>query len=203
MTTPYGISRTIGSQTFQGYVNAPIIGPLNSSQFPNILPFHNYGILSGQRPTPPQFFPGQEPVNSNMSVNARAQYLRATSIGVKEKALEDASGKLSSPVTKISYSSQRQYPVSSHMNYIAPIQGSMYTNIRKSVAVGKSAYKVGLPLEQPIGTKSFDTSYRRSALRRARSGGCSAPKKKGSVYNTSLTQPGICAWGAIPRQNYS
>ncbi len=203
MTTPYGISRTIGSQTFQGYVNAPIIGPLNSSQFPNILPFHNYGILSGQRPTPPQFFPGQEPVNSNMSVNARAQYLRATSIGVKEKALEDASGKLSSPVTKISYSSQRQYPVSSHMNYIVPIPGSMYINIRKSVAVGKSAYKVGLPLEQPIGTKSFDTSYRRSALRRARSGGCSAPKKKGSVYNTSLTQPGICSWGAIPRQNYS
>jgi hypothetical protein len=36
MTTPYGISTSIGSQTFQGYVNAPILGPLNSSQYPNL-----------------------------------------------------------------------------------------------------------------------------------------------------------------------
>jgi hypothetical protein len=202
MTTPYGISTSIGSQTFQGYVNAPILGPLNSSQYPNAMPYHNYGILTGQRPTPPQFYPGQEPVYADMSVNARAQYLRATDISVKEKARQDALGKLSNPITKVSYSSQRQIPVSTHVNYIAPIPGSMYTNIRKSIAVGKSAYKVGLPLSAPIGSKSYDTSFRRSALQRARSGGCTAPKKKGSIYNYSLTQPGICAWGSIPRQNY-
>jgi len=202
MTTPYGISVSKGSQTFQGFVNAPIIGPLDSSQYPNAMPYHNYGILTGQRPTPPQFFPGQEPVYAEMSVNARSQYLRSTSLSALEKAKQDALGKLSSPTTKVSYSSQRQYPVSSHVNYIAPIQGSMYTNIRKSIAVGKSAYKVGLPLEAPIGSKSYDTSYRRSALQRARSGGCTAPKKKGSNYNYSLTQPGICSWGAAPRQNY-
>jgi len=202
MTTPYGISRTIGSQTFQGYVNAPILGPLNSSQYPFSMPYHNYGILSGQRPTPPQFYPGQEPVNADMSVNARAQYLRATDISTVEKAKQDALGKLSAPITKVSYSTQRQIPVSSHVNYIAPIPGSMYTNIKKSVAVGKSAYKVGLPLAAPIGTKSYDNSFRRTALQRARSGGCTAPKKKGSIYNYSLTQPGICAWGSIPRQNY-
>jgi hypothetical protein len=56
MTTPYGISRSIGSQSFQGYVNAPIIGPLNSSQYPNAMPYHSYGTLTGQRPTPPQFY---------------------------------------------------------------------------------------------------------------------------------------------------
>ena len=78
----------------------------------------------------------------------------------------------------------------------------MYTNILKSIAIGKSAYKVGLPLADPIGTKSYDTSFRRTALRRARSGGCTAPKKKGSIYNYTLTQPGINAWGSIPRQNY-
>ena len=78
----------------------------------------------------------------------------------------------------------------------------MYTNIKKSVAVGKSAYKVGLPLEDPIGSKSYDTSFRRSALRRARSGGCTAPKKKGSIYNYSLTQSGINGWGSIPKMNY-
>jgi hypothetical protein len=59
MTTPYGISTSIGSQTFQGFVNAPIGGPLNSSQYPNAMQYHNYGILTGQRPTPPQFYPGQ------------------------------------------------------------------------------------------------------------------------------------------------
>jgi hypothetical protein len=202
MTTPYGITTSKGSQTFQGYVNAPIGGPLNSNQYPFTMPYHSYGILSGQRPTPPQFYPGQEPVYAEMSTNARAQYLRATSISNTEKARQDALGKQSNSITKVSSSSQRQYQVSSHVNYIQPIPSSMRTNIVKSIAVGKSAYKVGLPMAMPIGTKSYDTSFRRSALQRARSGGCTAPKKKGSIYNYSLTQPGICGWGSIPRQNY-
>ena len=137
MTTPYGISRSIGSQSFQGYVNAPIIGPLNSSQYPNTMQYHSYGTLTGQRPTPPQFYPGQEPVYAEMLVNARAQYLRATALSSIQKAQQDILGKLSPPTTKVSYSSQRQFAVSSHVNYIAPIQGSMYTNIKKSIAVGK------------------------------------------------------------------
>lgn len=202
MTTPYGISVSKGSQTFQGYVNAPINGPLNSSQFPCTIPYHSYGILTGQRPTPPQFFPGQEPVYSDMSTNARAQYLRATSLSSRQKAIQDALGKTAPVITKVAYSSQRQYPVSSHMNYIEPIPSSMRTNMVKSVAVGKSAYKVGLPLAAPIGSKSYDTSFRRSALRRARSGGSIAPKKKGSIYNYSLSQPGINGWGSVPRMNY-
>jgi len=202
MTTPYGISVSKGSQTFQGYVNAPINGPLNSSQFPCTIPYHSYGILTGQRPTPPQFFPGQEPVYAEMSTNARAQYLRATSLSAKQKTIQDALGKESSVITKVIPSSQRQVPVSTHMNYIQPIPSSMRTNIVKSVAVGKSAYKVGLPLAAPIGTKSYDTSFKRSALRRARSGGSVAPKKKGSIYNYSLTQPGINGWGSVPRMNY-
>jgi hypothetical protein len=202
MTTPYGVSTSTGTTTFSGYVRAPIGGPLDSSQYPNAMPYHSYGILTGQRPTPPQFYPSQEPVNSDMSVNARAQYLRATDISTLQKAVQDSLGKLSTPTMKVSYSSQRQYPVSSHVNYIAPVPSSMYTTILKSVSVGKSAYKVGLPLAAPIGSKSYDTSYRRTALQRARSGGCTAPKKKGSIYNYSLTQPGICAWGSVPRQNY-
>ena len=202
MTTPYGVSTSKGSQTFQGFVNASVNGPLNSSQFPFVMRYHSYGILNGQRPTPPQFYPGQEPVNADMSVYARAQYLRATALSVKQRATQDALGKTSAPTIKVSYSSQRQFPVSTHMNYIQPIPSSMRTNIVKSVAVGKSAYKVGLPLEAPIGSKSYDTSFRRSALQRARSGGCTAPKKKGSIYNYSLTQPGINGWGSIPKMNY-
>jgi hypothetical protein len=202
MTTPYGISISKGSQTFQGYVHAPIIGPLNSSQFPCTIPYHSYGILTGQRPTPPQFYPGQEPVYAEMSTNARAQYIRATSLSAKQKAIQDALGKESPTIIKVIPSSQRQVPVSTHVNYIQPIPSSMRTNIVKSIAVGKTAYKVGLPLAAPIGSKSYDTSFKRSALRRARSGGSVAPKKKGSIYNYSLTQPGINSWGSIPRMNY-
>jgi hypothetical protein len=88
------------------------------------------------------------------------------------------------------------------MNYIQPIPSSMYNNQLKAVAIGKSAYKVGLPLEAPISSKSYDTSLRRSALQRARSGGSVAPKKKGSIYNTSLRSPGINGWGSLPRTGY-
>ena len=201
MTTPYGITTSIGSQAYSGYLNTPITGPLSTNNYPFSMQYHSYGTLTGQRPTPQQFFPSQEPVNSDMSVNARAQYLRATDLSAKKKAIEDALGKLSTPVKFTSYSTQRQVPVSSNVNYIAPIASSMFTNIRKSVAVGKSAYKVGLPLDAPITTKNYYPSGTRSALQRARSGGSSAPKKKGSIYNTSL-RPSLGSWGALPRQGY-
>jgi hypothetical protein len=163
--------------------------------------YHSYGTLTGKNPTPQQFFPSQEPVYSDMSVNARAQYLRATSLSAKTRAEQNALGKLSTPVVFTSWSSQRQIPVSSHVNYIAPIPSSMLTDIRKSVAVGKSGFKVGLPLDAPTSTKNYYPSGTRTALQRARSGGCSAPKKKGSIYNTSL-RPALGSWGALPRQTY-
>lgn len=195
----YGVSRNIGSQSFSGYVNSPITGPLNSNQYPLAMPYHSYGVLRGIRPTPPQFV---QPLNSEMNVNARRNYVAATSIGVKEKMKQDELGKLSEPITKVSYSSQRQYAVSSHMNYIKPIDSSSRIDILKSRAIGKSSYKVGLPIDAPISTKSYDKSYMRSCVRRVRSGGSVAPKKKGSIFNTSLRQSGINGWGEIPRQNY-
>jgi hypothetical protein len=202
MTTPYGISTSIGSQTFQGFVNAPVTGPLTTNKYPFSMAYHSYGSLTGQRPTPPQFYSSQEPVYAEMNTNARSQYLRATSLSSQQKASQDALGKLSAPVNKVIPSSQRQVAVSSHVNYIEPKPSSMYTDIKKSIAVGKSAYKVGLPLNAPISTKNYYPSGTRSALQRARSGGCSAPKKKGSIYNYSLTQSGINGYGSIPRQTY-
>ena len=200
----YGITRNIGSQSSSsGFLNTPINGPLNSSQYPCAMPYHSYGTLTGIRPTPPQFFPSQSPLNSEMGVNARRQYIASTSIGVKEKFEQDKLGKLSQPTTKVSYSSQRQYAISTHMNYIKPLDSSSRVDILKSRAIGKSSYKIGLPNEAPISTKNYDKSYTRSCIRRSRSGGCTAPKKKGSIYNTSLCQPRINSWGAIPRQNYS
>ena len=201
MTTPYGVSVNKGSQSYSGYLNAPITGPLSTNQFPCVMPYHSYGTLIGQNPTPPQFFPSQEPNYSEMSTNARHHYAR-TAIRAEARAAQIARGKQSKPTTFYNITTGRSTPVSTHMNYIAPIPSSMYTNDRKAVAVGKSGYKVGLPDAAPTSTKSYYPSGTRTALQRARSSGCTAPKKKGSIYNTSLRNPAACAWGAIPRQTY-
>ena len=171
MSTPYGISTSKGSVSYDNYVNAPITGPLSTNQYPCAMPYHSYGTLVGIRPTPPQFYPSQEPVYAEMNTNARHQYLRTA-----------------------------QSATSTHMNYIAPIQSSMYLNIKKSNAIGKSSYKVGLPEAAPISTKNYYPSGTRTSLRRARSGGCVAPKKKGAIENHSLQT--VCGWGSLPRQNY-
>ena len=201
MTTPYAVSTNIGSVSYNNYVNAPITGPLSTSQTPCQIPYHSYGILTGIRPTPPQFYPMQEPVYSEMNSNMRKQYLR-TAISQTVKAQQTALGKMSVPQAYVINSSQRQVPVSSHTNYIPPIQSSMYVNIVKANAVGQTAYKVNLPNSVPTGTKSYYPSGTRSTIRRARSGGCVAPKKKGAIENTSLRNGQVCAWGSIVRQNY-
>ena len=56
------------------------------------------------------------------------------------------------------------------------VSSSMYVSKRKSIAVGKSSYKVGLPNSAAYSTKNVSNS---SNLQRCRSGGCVAPKKKG------------------------
>lgn len=201
MTTPYAVTTSIGSVSYNNYVNAPITGPLSTNQTPCHLPYHSYGILAGIRPTPPQFYPSQEPVYADMNTNARRQYLR-TAISASAKAHQDALGKLSRAQTYQIQSSQRQVPVSTHMNYIAPIPSSMYVNIVKANAVGQTAYKVNLPNAVPTGTKSYYPSGTRTSLRRARSGGCVAPKKKGAIENYSLRNGQVCAWGSLVRQNY-
>lgn len=201
MTTPYAVSTNIGSVSYNNYVNAPITGPLSTNQTPCQIPYHSYGILTGIRPTPPQFYPMQEPVYADMNSNARKQYLR-TAISQTVKAQQTALGKMSIPQSYIINSSQRQVPVSTHTNYIPPMDSSLYVNIMKSNAVGQTAYKVNLPNNAPTGTKSYYPSGTRSTIRRARSGGCVAPKKKGAIENRSLSNGNVCGWGSIVRQNY-
>jgi len=200
-STPYAVSTNKGSMSYNNYVNAPITGPLSTNQYPGIIPYHSYGVLTGIRPTPPQFYPMQEPVFAEMNSNARKQYLR-TAISQTVKAQQTALGKMSVPQSYVINSSHRQVPVSTHTNYIAPIPSSLYVNIVKSNAVGQTAYKVNLPNAAPTSTKSYYPSGTHSSIRRARSGGCTAPKKKGAIQNTSLSNGQVCAWGAIARQNY-
>jgi hypothetical protein len=180
MTTPYAVSIGKGSQGFQGFVNTPVNGPLTTNRYPFSMMYHSYGALVGERPMPPQFFPSQEPINATMNTNARSQY-RATAISNVQKAQQDALGKKSEPVTKVNYSSGRQYAVSSHVNYIAPVQSSLHLDKLKSQAIGKDAYNLGVALSEPISSKNYSASSTRSALQRARSSGCTAPKKKGAI----------------------
>lgn len=201
MSTPYGVSTSWGSWSYGGYVQAPITGPLSTNQTPCQIPYHSYGLLPGVRPTPPQFYPSQEPVNANMNTNARWHYLR-TAVSKQAREAQLAAGKASKPNEHFIASSQRQVPVSTHVNYIPPLPSSLRTNNLKAVAVGQTAYKIGLPVEALTGTKSYYPSGTRTAIRRVRSGGCTAPKKKGAVENYSLKNPAICGWGSVVRQNY-
>lgn len=201
MTTPYAVSTNIGSVSYNNYVNSPITGPLSTNQTPSQIPYHSYGTLTGLRPTPPQFYSMQTPVDAQMNTNARHQYLR-TSVSNSELAKQIALGKMSAPIGYQINSSGRMVATSSHTNYIPPIQSSLYVNIAKANAVGQSSYKVNLPNSAPISTKNYYPSGARSSLRRARSGGCVAPAKKGAIQNTSLSNGRTCAWGSIVRQNY-
>jgi hypothetical protein len=201
MTTPYAVSTNIGSVSYNNYVNAPITGPLSTNQTPCQIPYHSYGTLTGLRPTPPQFYPSQEPVYSDMNTNARYRYLRAN-VSNQDKQRQLALGKATTPLTYFTQSTNRYAAVSSHFNYIVPIPSSMRTDILKANAVGQTAYKVNLPNSAPTSTKNYYPSGIRTTLNRVRSGGCTPCKKKGSIYNTSLSNGKTCAWGSIVRQNY-
>ncbi len=200
MTTPYSVSTSKGSMSYNNYVNAPITGPLSTDQTPSQIPYHSHGTLVGIRPTPPQFYPMQEPVNASMNTNARHQYLRTSATQQalymqRQRALEKTN-------SSFSFSTGKHYITSGHMNYITPIQSSMYVDIKKKNAVGQSGYKVNLPNAAPISTKNYYPSGVRSSVRRMRSGGCTAPKKKGAIENHSLANGSVCCWGSLPRQNY-
>jgi len=200
-STPYGVSRSIGSMSYDNYVNAPITGPLSTNQYPCSIPYHSYGTLTGIRPTPPLFYTYQEPVAADQFTNSRHQYFR-TAKSVAALAKERERAILSAGQAFYSSNSGKYYNVSNHLNYINPIDSSLLTQRNRALAVGKSSYKIGLPDSAPYSTKNYYPSGVRTTIRRVRSGGCVAPKKKGAIENTSLRNGQVCAWGSIPRQNY-
>ena len=201
MSTPYGISTSKGSMSYNNYVNTPIFGPLSTNQYPGVMPYHSYGTLPGIHPNPPQFYPSQEPVYADQFTNSRHQYFR-TAESVQGLAKKRERAILSAGQGMYSSNSGRYYNVSNHLNYIQPVDSSLHTQKMRALAVGKSSYKIGLPDFAAYSTKSYYPSGVRSTIRRVRSGGCTAPKKKGAIENTSLRNGQVCGWGSIPRQNY-
>jgi hypothetical protein len=184
---------------YNNYVSSQTIGPLSSAQTPNVSGIKNLGTLNGIRPSPPQFYPAD---GSSEYSNARAQYWN-TAISVKQQQI--ARERAINSHTNIFYSpsTQNKYSVSTHMNYITPPPSGMYTSILKSRAVGKSSYKQGLPSETPLSFKNYNRNDVKTSLQVARSGGCVAPKKKGSIYNRTCTAGGgICNIGSFTGQGY-
>lgn len=179
----------------------PVYGPL-SHQYPTIQPKQNLAVQNG-RPTPPFFYPSQEPINSDQNTTARQQYLRTakSSLGMAIDRARELSR-----VTRnnnFNYSTGVAKQTSGHMNYIAPMDSSLRIQKLKSNAVSKSSFKVGLPTSSEITTKNYEPSNLRTHLRRVRSGGCVAPAKKGSIFNQSLNNGRACAIGSLIRnQSY-
>lgn len=159
---------------FNGNVQAPIYAPLSTNQYPCALPYHSYGTITGHHPNPPTFYPSSN--NSTIS-HSRHQYLYTNS-------------ELNS-----------NYNVGKN-KYITPMSSSMRTSQKRSNAIGKSGYKVGLPDSDPLSYKSYFPTDVLVHTRRVRSGGCVAPKKKGSIYNNTLRNGAVCCWGSLPRQTY-
>lgn len=60
---------------------------------------------------------------------------------------------------------------------------SQYIHVKKFNAIGKSS-QLNISRENPLSFRAQDTTSRNSAIRRCRSGGCVAPKKKGALENT-------------------
>ena len=186
---------------YSDIIVTPVYGPL-SHQYPYAAPAHNLGVLPGVHPNPPLFYPSQEPVQADQHTNSRHQYFR-TAESVQGVAIQRA--RAIEKVTRnfhYNHSTGTAKHTSGHMNYIAPTDSSLRTQRLRANAVGKSGYKVGLPPAALYTTKSYFPTEMRSSLRRVRSGGCTAPAKKGSIYNRSLRNGRTCAIGSIVRQNY-
>lgn len=76
---------------------------------------------------------------------------------------------------------------------------SQHLYMKKAEAIGKSS-QFNISKENPLSFRAQDTTSRNSALRRARSGGCTAPKKKGALENTFKCGGGSTLTGTGNRQ---
>lgn len=183
---------TLHPSSYQNYVYSQVVGPLNTSQTPGQIEYHNKGSLNGITPNPPKFYPSD---NSSDFSQLRSQYIQSTQ---KQQLLAREISKNNF----FSKSSQKKYPTETgHMNYISPICSSMRTSILKRNSVGQSSYKQGLPVDAYLSFKSYDNNLVKSKLQRARSAGCVAPAKVGSIFNKTCRVGGICNRGAIQELN--
>lgn len=178
MTTYYATSSHLGSR-IRNDVYGPVRFPLTVPKTPNSLSTIQHGELKGMRPTPYQF--PIVPLDSEESINSRAIY--KYSLPLKTNMIDYENARTLTPMKYHVSSLNRSFPVSiKKQNYTSPICSSQYSRLKKTIAIGKTDYKIGLPYNQPLSTKGVDRSYVQSKLRSVRNGGCTAPKKYSIQY---------------------
>jgi hypothetical protein len=190
---------------FDDIVVTPIYGPLSTGNYPGIIPVNNLGVLSGVRPSPPQFYPSD---GASGFSNSRRQYYR-TAPGPTNYILTYNTcgnpyvGSILNNYKCRGAPIQAPAPlVYAKKKRISPQCSSLFTSSKRSAAVGQSSYKQGLPNDALLSYKNYNPNDVKEALKYVRSGGCTSPAKKGSIYNTSLSNGQVCSWGSIVRQNY-
>jgi hypothetical protein len=142
----------------------------------------NNGIQSCVAPAPNQQYPTDQ--TGNMA-NARASFMNAQKTIYSTNPLQPSTSKVASPnnFTTSMFHSRYQRQVLAGKPIPVPICGDQYINMVKYNAIGRSAYKVGLPADAEYQTKNNDNTIRNIRRQRCRSGGCVAPKKKGAIEN--------------------
>lgn len=158
---------------------APVYAPLSHAA-PASMQAHNHGVLKGIHPNPPQFYPAQVPVNACMFANQRAVYSR-TSVHSSVFNAQKAKATATQGTCYYSQSFGKRVPASGHMNYIAPMSSGQRIAQLKSIAVGKSSFKMGLPPKAPYSTKNVVRGEAYRARQRIRRVGGAAPPKVGAV----------------------
>lgn len=183
---------------YSDIVVTPVFGPL-SHKYPTSMARHNLGVLQGNNPNPPLFYPSQEPIFAEQNTNSRQIYKRTAQSELSQAMNRRRTLDQVQRNFRYNQSTGVAKQTSGHMNYIAPTDSSLRTQRLKANAMGKSVFKVGLTPQHPYTTKNYSQSTLRTAVRRVRSGGCTAPAKKGSIFNTSLRNGDVCCWGAFSR----
>jgi hypothetical protein len=198
MTTVAYFQYTNIPYTSGSYASAPVIGPLSTNQTPSTTLQNKLGNLQGIHPNPPQFYPSD---GASTFAQGRAQYRRTNTT---QNNFERGTTMYSNiaPTSVYSGDLQKRFLVSQSTKYVAPADSSLYLAAKKSGAIGKSSLKQGLPTQAELTYRNYNKNDVRTALRFARSGGCIAPAKKGSIYNTSLTNGKTAAYGSVVRSTY-
>jgi len=163
-------------RTLQYYFNGP------PSQTVLLKQRGNNGIQNCVAPAPNQQYPTDQTGNV---ANARASFMNAEKTIHSTNPLAPSTGKFASPnnYTTSMFHSHYQRRVLAGKPIPVPICGDQYINMLKYNAIGRSAYKVGLPVDAAYQTKNNDNTIRNIRRQRCRNGGCVAPKKKGAIEN--------------------
>jgi hypothetical protein len=150
-------------------VYSPNYGPYTSQQYPSIVSNLNNGKLNGIRPTPTEF--------SIMNTGNDFSTARQTYTRVFQRPR----------LRNIPQMFEVGVAGSINGKFITPMSSSESIHLKKVANIGKSSLKQGLPNEAYYSNKCPDKNYVHTKLQRARSSGCVAPKKCGSIYNHQFT----------------